>query len=369
MIRRGELRALTGARGVAAWFVVLFHIRLSIAGLPASLGRIFAKGYLAVDLFFLLSGFVIWLSWGERLHRERWRAVGPFLLKRIARIWPLHAVMLGATVTLALALAATGRADPVRFPFAALPLHVLLLQNWGFTDQLAWNVPSWSISAELGAYLLFPVLAVAIDWRRLLTVALLALVALLLVGLCFAFAHSPLLSFDIPHTGLLRCLIEFTTGTLLCALWRRNPPVRPIALTALVMGGLWALGMPETFAAPALFACLLLLLAETGSRPALLGAPLPHWLGEISYATYLCHYPLWIVFKLLFVRDATAVPLAAIVAYLALVLVASSLLYRWIERPGQHWIMGLWGGTASAIPPRAAINPPLRPPALPRAPR
>ena len=137
----GELRALTGARGIAAWLVVFFHIRLSIAGTPAPLAHVFAKGYLAVDFFFLLSGFVIWLSWGERLHDNRWVAVGPFLRKRFARVWPLHAVMLAATVALALLLVATGRADPVDFPFPELPLNVLLLQNWGFTDRLAWNVP------------------------------------------------------------------------------------------------------------------------------------------------------------------------------------------------------------------------------------
>ncbi|MFA6608003.1 MAG: acyltransferase, partial [Sphingomonas sp.] len=64
---RHELRALTGARGIAAWLVVLYHIRLSVAGLPQGVVAVLAKGYLAVDFFFLLSGFVIWLSWGERL--------------------------------------------------------------------------------------------------------------------------------------------------------------------------------------------------------------------------------------------------------------------------------------------------------------
>ena len=62
-----ELRQLTGARGIAAWAVVLYHLRLSIAGLPAPAVAALGKGYLAVDFFFLLSGFVIWLAWHERL--------------------------------------------------------------------------------------------------------------------------------------------------------------------------------------------------------------------------------------------------------------------------------------------------------------
>jgi len=63
----GELRALTSVRGVAAWLVVLYHIRLSIAGLPEWGLAILAKGYLAVDFFFLLSGFVIWISYAPRI--------------------------------------------------------------------------------------------------------------------------------------------------------------------------------------------------------------------------------------------------------------------------------------------------------------
>ena len=125
-----ELRALTGARGLAAWLVVLYHIRLSIAGLPQAALDILAKGYLAVDFFFLLSGFVIWLTWHERLRVQGVAGIGPFLRKRIARIWPLHVVVLAGAVALALVFVATGRADPVDYPFARLPLDILLLQNW-----------------------------------------------------------------------------------------------------------------------------------------------------------------------------------------------------------------------------------------------
>src|SRR3546814_12632267 len=93
MTARPELRALTSVRGLAAWMVVLYHIRLSIAGLPEAWVDVFAKGYLAVDFFFLLSGFVIWLTYGERL-RERDASVVAFWQRRIARIYPLHLFML-----------------------------------------------------------------------------------------------------------------------------------------------------------------------------------------------------------------------------------------------------------------------------------
>ena len=337
----GELRALTGARGVAAWLVVLFHIRRSIAGLPPLLETVFAKGYIAVDFFFLLSGFVIWLRWGERLHAQRWRAVGPFLRKRIARIWPLHAVMLAATVALALALRATGRTDPVAFPFADLPLHVLLLQDWGFTNRLGWNIPAWSISAELGAYLVFPLVAIAIDWRTVSSTLLLIVVALLSVGLCLALGLSPSLGFDITGSGLIRCIAEFTTGTIVCALWQRGGGTGVAAAAAVILAGCWYAGAPETLTVPALFASILFLLAATSIPRNPLGRPLPHYLGVVSYATYLGHYPLWIGFKLLFVHDVGSVPIWLIGLYLLLVLGCSAGLYRYVERPAQRWVDGL----------------------------
>ena len=350
-----ELRALTAVRGIAAWFVVLYHIRLSIAGLSPDWVAVFAKGYLAVDFFFLLSGFVIALSWGDRIRRDRWAAVPGFLRKRIARIWPLHLVMLAFAVALALLFVATGRAEPDNYPFAQLPLHVLLLHNWGFTDRLSWNVPSWSISAELGAYLLFPLLALALDWRRLPVAAVVAAIAVLclLLHAIMTAGGALTLGQDIARFGLLRCLIEFTVGTALCALWQRwrAAPARPAAgaaVVALCLALLWWFGLPETLAVPLLFATLLLLLALTsGLRHNPLDGAALHYLGEISYATYLGHFLLWIAFKLAFVSDPRAVSPPMIAAFLLLVLASSVMLYHGIERPAQRWI-NRWRGPAGS---------------------
>lgn len=343
----GELRALTSVRGIAAWFVVLYHIRLSIAGLSPDWVAVFAKGYLAVDFFFLLSGFVIWLTWSDRLRAGGWRMVPQFLQKRVARIWPLHLFMLACAVGLALLLAATGRANPTDYPFGELPLHIFLLQNWGFTDHLAWNDPSWSISAELGAYLLFPLLALAIDWRRVPTWAVLAAIGALLVLLHALIADAGALNLghDISRFGLMRCVLEFASGTAVAALWVRwrETPMVPAwtsaGIAALMLAG-WAVGtMSETLAAPAAFAAILLLLALTSGKS---GNPLEigllHYLGEISYATYLGHFLLFVVFKLAFVSDANAVPPLLIALYLTLVLVSSIALYHLVERPAQKWV-------------------------------
>ncbi len=344
---RPDLRALTSVRGIAAWAVVLYHIRLSIAGLPTGLRDVLALGYLAVDFFFLLSGFVIWMTWGDRLRAGGLAEVPRFLQKRIARIWPLHMTVLAGGIALALALAATGRHDPRFFPFAELPLHALLMQNWGFTGTLTWNDPAWSISAELGAYLAFPLLALTIDWKRVPTWGVLTTLTALftLLAAIFAVREAATLGEQIPRLGLIRCLIEFAAGTAVGALWWRwrDSPGWPtlaavgmgVALFAATAGGL----LPQTIGVPPMFAALLLALALTSGRA---GNPLEgrtlHYLGEISYATYLGHFLLWFAFKLVFVDVAGAVPPALIALYLAMVLVSSVALYHLVERPAQRAI-------------------------------
>lgn len=343
---RDELRPLTSARGIAAWYVVLYHIRDSAAGrLPAPLVDVLARGYLAVDFFFILSGFVIWLNYGRMLREHRWRAVPHFLWRRIARIYPLHLLILLAAVGLALLCLGTGRGMPLGFAWETLPFHLLLQQNWGLIDGLGWNVPAWSISCELGAYLLFPLLVLRIDWRRLPGGALLAILGLLMLAL-FGLFHASgkaLLGNDIPDLGLPRCLLEFAMGTIVAALWLRwrEAPRRPRLVAALcVIGGLlgFAAGAPEPLALPFVFVSLLLLLALGADGPNPLRGRVVHWLGEISYATYLAHALLFLLFKMAFVRDPNDVPLPLLGLFLLLVLGVSAMLYHGFELPAQRWM-------------------------------
>ncbi|TGX54095.1 acyltransferase [Sphingomonas gei] len=340
-----ELRALTSLRGIAAWAVVLFHIRHSI-GLPGGAMRLVAHGYLAVDFFFLLSGVVIWMTWHGRL-AGGWQQVPGFLRKRIARIWPLHATMLAYAGLLALLFWLRGRPDP-HFPFAEFPAHLLLVQAWGLgAETLSWNDPAWSISTELFAYLVFPLLVMCVDWRRWSSAALIGMIAVLLLGLA-AIWHVrgvPDLGDFIPQMGLIRCVVEFVTGTIVGALWWRWQ-VRPLlpaigaALTALAVAAAFHAGaLPQPFAVPAIFAGALLGFALTSGMR---GNPLDlrplHYLGEISFATYLSHSLLWKTFKLALVSDPQAVAWPLIALYLLLLLGASVALYHGVERPAQRWI-------------------------------
>ncbi|KQN40914.1 hypothetical protein ASG37_00680 [Sphingomonas sp. Leaf407] len=354
-----ELKALTGARGIAAWLVVFFHLRHSLVGVPAPVMAVLDKGYLAVDFFFLLSGFVIALAWGPRFAAEGWRAVLPFLRKRFARVVPLHWFVLAGTVVLAAAMGLSGREVGDQFPWGALPLHVVLVQSWGTGHALAWNDPAWSISAEFAAYLLFPVAAVSVDWRRRSTgLALLAIaVATLAVALLLASRGEHGMNGDVGQYGVARCIGEFTSGTIVAALYLRWHAVPGVAVGAALigltmLGGFAAGWLNELLAAPVGFAALLLALALTAGRAGnMLEGRWVHWLGEVSYATYLAHYPMWFVFKLLFVTDAAAAPWGVVMAYFGAVVVASGLLYRFVERPAQRWVNGL-----GRVPVRRAVR-------------
>ncbi|MES2496150.1 MAG: acyltransferase [Pseudomonadota bacterium] len=342
---RHELRPLTSARGIAAWYVVLYHIRESATGaIPQGLMDFLAKGYLAVDFFFVLSGFVIWLNYSELLGRHRIRAVPHFLWRRLARIYPLHLLILTGAIGFAIACVATGRDMPPDYAWQTLPYHLLLIQNWGFLP-LGWNVPAWSISCELAAYLLFPLLIAGTDWRAAPTPVLLAILGLLMAGLfgLFSAVGKDLLGNDIAHLGLPRCLFEFAMGTIVAALWLRwrETPRRPAIIAGILSAAgfaAWFAGVSETLALPFVFVTLLLVLALTGEGPNPMKGRVIHWFGEISYATYLAHALLFLIFKILFVSDVNHVPLPILGLFLLVVLAGSALLYHGFELPAQKWV-------------------------------
>ena len=322
--------------------------------MPQNVIAIASKGYLAVDLFFILSGFVLWMTWGQRLASERWRAVPHFLRKRIARVWPLHAVILTATVALALVMMASGRISADQEHWRELPLHFLLLQNWGFTSQLSWNHPSWSISTELAAYftfaLLVPFSAITTPVSknlsvkaRIVCVVVVSTSLIIMLDQFFAFHRGQILDADIPHLGLARCLAQFMCGAAMCMIWQSvdGAVLRLSTATVfLVSVSMWVAGVTrETLAIPIAFAALVPFIASTSAaRFNPLSSRVAIFLGEISYSTYLTHFLLWSVFKLVFVRNSADVSLLLGTFYLVLTLTVSILLYRLVERPARRWL-------------------------------
>ncbi|HEX8381322.1 MAG TPA: acyltransferase, partial [Allosphingosinicella sp.] len=279
------------------------------------------------------------------LRRDGMKAVPKYLARRVARVWPLHLFILALTVAYASVVAAAGELNNVHYPWEELPLHVLLVHNWGFTGGLTWNDPSWSISGEAGAYLLFPILVLGLDWRKMpagWAIAALLFLAFLLAAV-MGWNGATVLDRDIPRFGLLRAATEFTMGTIVCALWQRwcgRPGAAAALAAALVAAALLlgvAAGAPETLVVPLFLAGLLLALALSADRSGnpLAARPL-RYLGEISYSTYLVHFLLYIVFKIAFVQDPANVPPALVASFLLLTFLASVALYHGVERPAQR---------------------------------
>lgn len=346
MSRVPPIPALTAIRGLAAWWVVIYHFREALpAGTPAWLQGVLAHGYLAVDLFFILSGFVLSLNYGHQFAAGL-RGSLRFYGLRLARIYPLHLVVLLLFLSVPLAIllfSSQGQAEGYDAGYYLLSLA--LVQNWGFAEPLRWNVPAWSISTEFFAYLFFPLLAwAATRWLRGLAAALATIALLLLaLGVLFAQFGEGSLGGAIERLGLPRCLLEFAIGIALHRAWlaRRGRPrweTEAASLLAVLCFAGAALGLaPDYVLLPA--GCCALIHALLDDRALLawaLRGRLLQWLGLVSYSTYLVHYLVkaWVKFLLINPALPGWLPLPA---YVAATLLASWILFHLVELPGQRW--------------------------------
>ena len=301
-----ELQSLTPLRGIAAIWVICFHYGVVYFGFhPEQFSRIFNKGYLAVDMFFMLSGFVLshvyWKTFAsdEALQgKDYWG----FISARIARLYPLHLANLSLFVIATLGFGihgyiSAGKFDPIPLHGArsltALVANVLMLQGLN-AKELAWNYPAWSISIEFLAYFLFPLalpLIALAEGRKRLIFAGMALSSLCL----FAYlGNGDFNQWNGPIT-LLRCLPEFIVGALLYAGFRESSWPdwlrRDDAVAAMLCGTFLLLhfGAADLIIVAA-FPLVILAAVMNGGRvaPILNSAPLV-WLGDISYSLYLAH--------------------------------------------------------------------------------
>jgi peptidoglycan/LPS O-acetylase OafA/YrhL len=171
-VRSGEIKALTGLRIVAAVWVVLFHfrplLRDAAPGFLDALTPVLNCGAQGVDLFFILSGFVLTWNYLDRMGGS-WstRATMHFLWLRLARVWPVYLVTLHLAalwVIFTLHVGHVPSQEIYRFTAISYVRQVLLVQLWfqPFFDDSSWDGPAWSISAEWLAYILFGLLVLVI---------------------------------------------------------------------------------------------------------------------------------------------------------------------------------------------------------------
>ncbi|HEX3397410.1 MAG TPA: acyltransferase [Steroidobacteraceae bacterium] len=343
---------MTGLRGIAALIVVWFHMKDALAQrgleihLPVIWERLFFNGGHSVDVFFVLSGFILALTYrhwfGEGISAEHyWR----FMRRRFARIYPLHLALLllvAGFVGLARLKGLATLHGLDRFDFATLPQYLLLVQAWGpFLDGIGeWNPPAWSISIEVLAYAVLPALAwitVREARRRWLLVAAAAAIGFL----CNTLTHWSTSGF----AGVSRGLSEFAFGvvsvnllTVGAARWLQTTIGSCAALAGLLIA---CAAVEDTGFVVAFFTLPLLiaLCAQNAAARVFSWGPL-HYLGEISYSIYLGHFLFTaIIWRLLSAAWATggAAPMVTSFVIANLLVVGfASLTYFAIERPGRR---------------------------------
>jgi peptidoglycan/LPS O-acetylase OafA/YrhL len=356
--RRAALPALTGLRVVAALGVVFSHFGTPLAGNTWSRALQADAGWIGVDFFFLLSGFILAYTYlPDGRFRGTFRA---FYVNRVARLYPAYLV--GFLLAYGAVRVCGSFNSPIAADlWAAHPGGILLstltmTQGWVPYWGEVFNAPAVTLSIEACFYALFPLFALALvrlDRRSLLLALPMFWLAEMALPVLLAWRNVPLddnARFALHFLPAGR-LPEFLCGAILGRLFllareQGRPPIAAV----------W--GMPLALAA---LAVLVLPLARVANWPLWNGALDPicavliwyaawgrGWtaalfstrgavlLGEASYALYILHYPLhqWLVW----LAPAGQESASYFLAYVALCLIASVALLRYGETPARAWL-------------------------------
>ncbi len=324
--------------------------------------RLFGRGYLYVDLFFVLSGYVMALNYGSMFStRIQWKAVRSFFWKRFARVYPLY---LCVTVAMAASYFAVYNdfADhhswivvQLSRPLVDVPLNVLLMQAWGYTDGVVGQ--AWSVSTEAAAYLYFPLFALlCARWGKIKFAAVFAsCFAAIPVAVWFAKGdgvyHAGTLDLWTGPPALLRCFGGFSLGVCLhrLATWKHTRHAFTDAF-GIVLVGLYVILLlataPDLALYPAFPLLILCLAGNQGWFGYIFGCKPVYVMGLLSYSFYLLHvYLITPMYRSESLLSASlphwlAWCSAAAAAFLAMLSVAA-LAYFGIEKPARRLLRRL----------------------------
>jgi peptidoglycan/LPS O-acetylase OafA/YrhL len=343
-----DIPALTGLRALAAALVLILHTDQTMGGGANATIGIISRGYLGVDLFFLLSGFVIAHVYQDTLATANRRTIAIFLWHRIVRIYPIHLFTLLVLICMVLGSESIDfhLNHEEAFTPATLPAQLLMLQAWGVVNLATWNIPAWSVSAEWFAYLCFPAVAVLIGKvRHPIAAGIVAAISLGATYVAFSFFGWSVATSWLGAPALLRILGSFVCGASLCRLATLQNSINEpstvndfAALASILLATLACFDSWPDFFIIALFALLVVAIATSRSVAAwIFSRPPILWLGEISYSVYMAHFPVLRVLSL--ILKPTALPLmnvknaALYLVAIAVCIAAGATLYYLIERP------------------------------------
>lgn len=345
-----RMTELDGIRGLAALGVVFYHYHkhFDAAPLDALLFPVYRGGLLFVDLFFVLSGFILAQVYA---HEARYPTLRSALVSRVARLYPLH--LLTLVLVGALQKAHVVMTDHcfiyVYNDWYHLALNMFMLNESGLQRGFSFNGPSWSISTEFIVNVIF--LGVALRRpRRALLLGMALAIGMIVLDFTVHWMEPP--RYIAPFNRLFRCFLSFGAGLVLRGIHerahsRRAPAwVVEMGLIAAVIAMLYAMSRPEH---PATFYTLtlvvfpliiLLALRSTLVSTALRSRPVVH-LGHISFSVYLLHYPLELAYADAITLTGIRIPFESPITLLATVatcIAASHLTWKYFEMPARKWI-------------------------------
>ena len=368
-MRTGEIKALTGLRIVAALWVVLFHFRPLLweasPRLKDDLAPLFDAGAQGVDLFFILSGFVLTWNYLDRMGPSiSLRATLHFLWLRLSRVFPIYLVTMHIAalwIIFTLHVGTTPSPDVDKLTAISYLRQLFMVQLWfaPFFDETSWDGPAWSISAEWLAYLLFALLIVLIfriaavsRARTLLMLAVVAAMPPTLLLLASGVLYT-------PWSWVPRIIAQFTAGALACAAVRRLQVSErgtrvagyvSLLILAGIVGGLYyydahpIAGMVDSGGLLAVFFMPLVvaLAIGAGSLPALLSTRPLVYGGQISFSLYMIHEPVHTAWNWAVQEYRIALPMwgmkIVFVGLIAAAVVLSAALFRFVEEPARRWM-------------------------------
>lgn len=361
-MRGGErFEALEAGRGICAVLVVIFHF---IAEMDSDLRHVtfFRNSYLFVDFFFVLSGFVLCHSYRGRIAspQDFWR----FVVKRVGRVWPLHASVLIAFIATIVTIGMLPHPRELdltwhtgSYTIDAIIPSAFLLTAFGLQGSV-WNGPAWSIGAEFYTYLLFAL--VMMFWARRLVAVSLTLSA---IALAILYWKAPTLMNSTWDYGFIRCIAGFFAGivtyrvyslagqtSLLRATLWEAAAIASIILFVSMAGENGDNVSPLSLAAPLVFGAAVIVFAgQQGLLSMLLLARPFRALGRYSFSIYMIHMPMLIMLcygvwysgyrTLAFGSAAESTPVSStgllMVDFVLAVIVVAAATYHFVEKPAR----------------------------------
>lgn len=345
-------------RGVAALLVVFYHMKDISHDKGASIDlatSFFSRGYIWVDLFFILSGFILSFVYIKSMTYtpHKMEKTKEFLISRFARIYPLHITTLLLLLCINILSHYIFSSNDIfseRMSPESLATNILLVHSWGFHETHTWNIPSWSVSTEVFAYLLFPILLHIFSKRIALsnTVYLTISIAFYI----FIFYNYGSIEGG-SGTHISRCIAGFLLGMTIFNIYNKLGTGSIILINSMqaicTLGILFSLHFGFHDALIVLLFALLIYFTSDNKGillPIMSSRPLAY-MGSLSYSIYLIHWLVyelyWLYGKFVFSGIASTyspinVTILKYTIFFLLTIALSFLSYKFIEIPTQRYI-------------------------------